>query len=239
VDVRTSARFGYAAALGGLAAVLAGAGAVGLLHLVPPSAAVSPVRRTISEYALLENGWVFNAAVLGLAAGSAGILAALLAHRLLRPAGAAALALWCAGLIGVVVFPKHNWAVGPSLSGDLHRVASLVGFLSLPVAAILIGASARRHPRWRRHALAVVGLGVVSLLCFAPIGYAILTEPITGVRWWRAFPLGAVERALATAEVVTVLAMGWWAARAGRGSLPRGSAPGGSTAVAEAEGLAA
>jgi hypothetical protein len=204
----------------GLAAVVGSAAAIGLLHLVPPSSALSPVRRTISEYALLETGWVFNTAVLALAAGSAAILAALLTHRLVRPAGAAALALWCGGLVGVVVFPKHNWAVGPSLSGDLHRVASLVGFLSLPVAAILIGWAGRTHPRWRWHALGVATLGVVSLLCFAPIGYAILSEPVTGVRWWRALPLGAVERALATSEVVTVLALGWWATRAGRRPVP-------------------
>jgi hypothetical protein len=58
---------------------------VGLLRLVPPSAQVSPFYRTISEYALLDNGWVFNAAVLTLAAGSAAILAALLARRQARP----------------------------------------------------------------------------------------------------------------------------------------------------------
>jgi len=39
---------------------------------------------------------------------------------------------------------------------------------------------------------------------------------VTGVRWWRAIPLGAVERTLALVEVVTVLALGWWASRAAR-----------------------
>jgi hypothetical protein len=60
-------------------------------------------------------------------------------------------------------------------------------------------------------------------LCFSPIVIAILTEPWTGVRWWRAIPLGAVERALALAEVATVLALGWWAARASGGAPASGA----------------
>jgi hypothetical protein len=55
---------------------------------------------------------------------------------------------------------------------------------------------------------------VLSLVCFSPILIAVALEPVTGVRWWRAIPLGAVERLLASAEVATVLAMAWWAYRA-------------------------
>jgi hypothetical protein len=47
---------------------------LGVLHVVEPSSRVSPVRRTISEYALLDNGWVFDVAVLMLAAGSLAVL---------------------------------------------------------------------------------------------------------------------------------------------------------------------
>jgi hypothetical protein len=55
----------------------------------------------------------------------------------------------------------------------------------------------------------------VSLLCFAPILWAVLAEPWTGVRWWRAIPLGGVERLLGLAEVVTVLLLAWWVFRGG------------------------
>jgi hypothetical protein len=203
-------------AIAGLTAALAGAAAVGVLHVVPPSADLNPVRRTISEYALLETGWVFDTAVLALAAGSAAVLVALVRTGLLRPVGggSVALTLWCAGLTGAVVFPKHNWAVGPSLHGDLHRVASLVGFLSLPLAALLIGWAWRTHDRWRPHAYVSFLLGSLSLLSFTPIAYAILSQPITGLRWWQAVPLGAVERLLAGCEVATVVCLGWWAVRA-------------------------
>ena len=201
-----------------MCAIVLGVVLVGMLHVVPPSANLSPVRRTISEYALLRNGWVFDTAVLALAAGAAATLVALVGARLLAiwSAASGALLVGAAGLAGVVVFPKHNWAVGPSMHGDIHRVASLVAFVSLPLAAILLGRAWRRHPSWRRHAFWALSLGVLTLLCFAPIVIAILTEPITGVPWWRALPLGAVERLLGSAVVATVLALAWWAARANR-----------------------
>lgn len=215
----------------GTAGVLGGALIVAALHVVPPSGNLDPVRRTISEYALLANGWVFDLAVLVLAAGSALILGILVARRVVPPLslGFLGLALWSLGLAGVVLFPKHNWssptqlAIGSSPTGDIHRAASLIAFLSLPVAAIAIGRAWRRGERWRGHANAVLTAGVVALLCIAPLGYAILTGPLTGVRWWRAIPLGAVERAIALSEVVVVLAFGVWATRAGVAQDPAAS----------------
>jgi hypothetical membrane protein len=197
--------------LAGATMILAGVALVGLLHLQQPS--VGPVRRTISEYALGDHTWVFNAAVLLVAAGSIATSLALARAGLLRPASLAsvALALWCAGLAGVVVFPKHNWAIGPSMSGELHRGLSLAAFVSLPLAAILVGCEWRRS-WWGRSSIL---LGVVSLLVFAPIPIAYVAEPYTGVHWWRAMPLGLVERGLALSEVVAVLVLALWATAAG------------------------
>ncbi|WP_071805026.1 DUF998 domain-containing protein [Couchioplanes caeruleus] len=86
-----------------------------MLHLVPPSADLDWSRRTISHYALLPNGWAFDAATLLLAAGSLAVLVALRGAGLigLRDAGpvrrgaAPALLAWVAGLVGVVWFEKH------------------------------------------------------------------------------------------------------------------------------------
>lgn len=194
----------------GVACVLASLGLFASLHLLPPSAELDWSRRTISQYALMPNGWAFDAAVLLLAAGSAAILAALRRSARLTGAAVVALALWVAGLVGVVWFEKHNWQVGPSISGDVHRVASVVAFLSLPVGALLAARPALRHggpARW-----VAIG-GVVSLLCFLPILWAVVSEPWTGVRWWRAIPLGGVERVLGLAEVVTVLLLARWAVK--------------------------
>ncbi len=204
-------------AVAGMGAVAAGAALVGALHVMSPSADVNPFRRTISEYALLETGHVFDAAVLLLAAGSVATVAALVGARLVPAVsgGALALLLWSAGLAAIVYFPKHNWSVGPSSHGTVHRVAGVVAFLSLPVAALLLGRLWRAHPRWRGYALRSTGLGLLSLLCFAPIALAFVLAPMLGLRWWRVIPLGAVERALALTEVITVFTLAWWAAHAG------------------------
>ncbi|MDI6102300.1 DUF998 domain-containing protein [Actinoplanes sp. NEAU-A12] len=197
----------------GSACVLLSLSLFAWLHVLAPSAEMDWTRRTISQYALMPEGWAFDTATLLLAAGSAAILAALLRAGVLTRGAAIALALWVAGLVGVVWFEKHNWQVGPSASGDIHRVASVVAFLSLPVAALLAAAPGRREGgpvRW-----VAIG-GVVSLLCFMPILWAVASEPWTGVRWWRAIPLGGVERLLGLAEVTTVLLMAWWAASASR-----------------------
>jgi hypothetical protein len=215
-------------AVAGMAGAAGAVALIGGLHLVPPSAHVDPYRRTISQYALLETGWVFNVGVLMLAAGSVATVAALVGARLvpLASGGVLALLLWSVGLAAVVYFPKHNWSVGPSAHGTVHRIAGVVAFLSLPVAALLLGRLWRAHPSWGRYALRSTALGLLSLLCFAPIGLAFVFAPVLGVPWWRAIPLGAVERALALTEVVTVFTLAWWAARASGGRA--GAASGGA-----------
>ena len=201
----------------GLVGIAAGPVAVGLLHVMPPTDRISPVRRTISEYALHETAWLFNSGVLALAAGSLAVLVALARAGVTRlnSLGGLGLLLWSVGLAAVVYFPKHNWAIGPSSNGTVHRVASLVAFVSLPLGALLIAWAWRRHGRWRGRALFTAGFAVLALLCFGVIAGAFALQPFTGVRWWQAIPLGAVERALATAEICVVLTLGWWALRGG------------------------
>ncbi|MEV0135675.1 hypothetical protein AB0H83_45435 [Dactylosporangium sp. NPDC050688] len=116
------------------------------------------------------------------------------------------------------------------MSGDIHRVASLVAFLSLPAGALLAAAPWLHGAGTRRPARLVALGGVVSLLCFSPILWALLSEPWTGVRWWRAIPLGSVERLLGLAEVGTVLLLAWWAARTRPAQARRGGAPDGQGA---------
>jgi hypothetical protein len=202
-------------ALAGIAAVVVAIAMIGSLHVTGPSAELDPMRRTISQYALLETGNVFNVAVVVLAAGSAATLLALIRTGLVpvRSGAALALLMWCVGLAAVVYFPKHNWSVGPSIEGTVHRYASVVAFLSLPIAALLIGRHGRRTGA-RGHATGATVLGALALLCFAPIAVAFALHPFTGVPWWRAIPLGGVERLLALVEVVTVVYLAHWAIRA-------------------------
>ncbi|WP_229074902.1 DUF998 domain-containing protein [Actinoplanes sp. DH11] len=196
----------------GVVCVVASLMLYGVLHLVPPSAELDWARRTISQYALMPNGWLFDTATLLLAGGSAAIVVALLRAGLLTRGALAGLVLWVVGLVGVVWFEKHNWSVGPSVGGDIHRVASVVAFLSLPLGTLLAAAPRMREPGARL----VAAAAAVALLCFTPILWAVTSEPWTGVRWWRAIPLGGVERLLGLAEVITVLLLAWWAARTAR-----------------------
>jgi hypothetical protein len=166
-------------------------------------------RATISEYVFTTGGWLFVTAVLALAAGSVVLLAGLIqAGRLtLRSPGSVLLTLWVIGLLGVVAFPKHNWAVGPSASGTVHRVATLLAFVALPVAVLVI---ARGREVWARAArwLAWGSIGWLGVL-FGAIGVGAVTER----SWWRIIPLALVERGIARFEVAAVLALAVWLIR--------------------------
>lgn len=198
-------------ALAGLITSAAGTVAVIALHLVPHNGQLDPLRRTISEYALHDTGLVFNGALIALAIGSVAVLAALVRGGLTAwwSAGGIGMLLWCAGIAAVVYFPKHNWSVGPSASGTIHRVASLTAFIALPLAAIAIAWVRRREvaAKW------TLAFAVLSLVSFGIIVGAFVAQPLTGVRWWRVIPLGLTERTVAAFEVATLLTLGWWASR--------------------------
>jgi hypothetical protein len=197
----------------GLAGVLLALVVIGAMHLVGPWSRVDPVRRTISEYALLPGGWLFDVAVVGLALGSAGVIAALVAARLTpaRSLPVVLLGAWCAGLLLVVAFEKTNWSIGPSVSGYIHRYASLVAFIALPLGALLLARRHRHDPAARPFRLGVRVGSWLALASFLPIVGAIALRGITGVPWWRAVPLGLLERGLALAEVLVVALLGAWA----------------------------
>ncbi|MFC5063528.1 DUF998 domain-containing protein [Actinomycetospora atypica] len=184
---------------------------VGAMHLVAPWSRHDPVRRTISEYAVGPGGWLFDVAVLGLVAATVAVTAALVLRGVLplRSAAVVLLGVWCVGLVLVVVFEKTNWSVGPSLSGSIHRYASLAAFLALPTAGLLV---ARRH-RGERWARWVTACAVVALASFVPIIGAILLNPVLATPWYRAVPLGLIERVLSLAEVAMVVVLGFRAAR--------------------------
>jgi Protein of unknown function (DUF998) len=185
----------------GLAVVL-----VGLLHVLY-AGDVDPVRRTISEYALRDLGWMFDAGVLALAAGSVAVLIALVRAGLVRWPSFAAVGMlvWAAGMVAVVVFEKTNWAVGPSVSGVIHRYASLVAFLALPVATLVVtrGRAGAAWPRW---------LAIAALVWLGAILSGVVLRPLSGVPWWQFLPLGVMERGLAVTEVAVVVALAFWAA---------------------------
>ncbi len=203
----------------GIALTLVTVGSVLALHVVGPTAAVSPIRRTISEYAYARNGWVFNTAVLVLASGSLLITFALWLTGRIKPISVASVGMlfWSIALVTLVIFPKHDWSVGPSNHGMIHRVASLVAFISLPIAAFLIGRRSRKVPALKVASRVTTILALISAAWFSVIAGAALLAPITGTPWYRAIPLGLFERGVAVFEVLTVIAAGYLAVKAARG----------------------
>jgi hypothetical protein len=195
----------------GLAGLGGAAILIGVLHLLPLTAGISSVRQTISEYALTDVGWMFNAAVIATAASSGAVFFALLltGQATWRTIGLLFGGLWVAGLMVIVAFPKHNWAIGPNADGQIHRIASVVAFLSLPIAVMLL-TRRRAETAGRRRARAAFWLGAASLAWFSPLIVAMLMAPRTGTPWFRAIPLGLIERGLVITEVSAVVALALW-----------------------------
>ena len=204
---------GRTVTLASLGALVAGVVLMLALHVLPPTDEINPLRRTISQYALGPNKWIFDVAVLLVALGSALAFAELVRRGLAKPLSAPVVfgALWTLSLLVVVFFTKTDWTVGPSVGGVIHRYASVVGFLSLPLAVLLV---ARRafpgSPGWRLAARGFAGLalGVLSLLFLG-----VLRMAAGGGPWWLFVPLGLVERAMAlfavAAIAVVMLGLTW------------------------------
>ncbi|WP_396927205.1 DUF998 domain-containing protein [Mycolicibacterium sp.] len=176
---------------------------------------------TISEYVYTTGSAAFVAAVLILAVASAALLYGLIRAGRVRlwSAPSVLMMLWVVALLAIVAFPKHNWVTGPSLSGTVHRYATLVAFVALPVAVLLIARGrdgAVRAARW----LTVVGIGWLSVL-FGAIAIGL----VTGQRWWTLIPLGVVERGIAGFEVAALVALGVWLAAPTRRAPDSGPSP--------------
>ncbi|SDD07986.1 DUF998 domain-containing protein [Actinokineospora iranica] len=186
----------------GLVGLLAGVALMLALHVLPPTSAINPVRRTISEYALGSSKWLFDLSVVLVAAGSALGFAELARRRAARPAALALGVVWTVSLLVVVVFTKTDWSVGPSLGGTIHRYASVAAFLSLPLAVLLLaGAVFPLSAGWRWTAR---GLGIASLVWFGTILIGVLNMVAGGPPWWYFVPLGLVERMVAGSAVAAL-----------------------------------
>lgn len=191
----------------GLIGLLAAAGLCGWLDLTAGGDARGS---TISGY-VFSHPITFTMAVIALIVGSIAVLYGLNRQGMtsMRHPGAWLMVLWILGMAIVAIFPKHDWSVGPSLSGELHRIGSLVAFLALPLAVILLTRGAVRGGMGRL-AHAALGLALASYAYLGYLALVIYTAGQDGVSWWRAVPLGLSERVLLVLEVaaLAMLALG-------------------------------
>ncbi|MFD5096988.1 DUF998 domain-containing protein [Amycolatopsis thailandensis] len=195
------------ALLAAVGSVAGGALLILLLQVLPATSGISPVRRTISEYALSENKWIFDVAVLLVAIGSAIGFGALIRRKHLPALSAASVfcALWTVSLVVIVAFPKNNWAIGPSTGGTVHRIASVVAFVCLPLA-VWFAAKAVFPASPARRAVTRV-LALAALAWFGVILGAIVVSMNGGRPWWQAIPLGLVERAMALTGLIALASL--------------------------------
>lgn len=200
-------------ALASVVTLVAGTVLMLALHVIPPTNEISPIRRTLSQYALTSNKWLFDVAVLLVAVGSVLGFVAVVRHRGVVPySGAIVLgALWVASLLVIVTFTKTDWSVGPSIGGVVHRYASVVGFVSLPIAVIIVaGKVFPDQPGWR---LAARGFAAVSLAWFGVILVGVVRMALGYGTWWTFVPLGLVERVIALMAVLAMLTLALGLAR--------------------------
>ncbi|MFF5173126.1 DUF998 domain-containing protein [Micromonospora sp. NPDC000089] len=189
-------RAGTAARATGLAATGLSLLLFAVLHVAVHG--VHPVRDTLSDYALTPGGWLFDLAVLTLAAGSALLLAPFAGPAGWPPgrsrAVRAAFAAWCLGLALLVMFPRDPVGAATTAGGDIHRWAAVAALCGLPSGALL---AAVRHPA--RCAAAVVVAATCCLAALLPFVTAYLVgSPLRPA-------VGLLERLVSLGEVVVLL----------------------------------
>lgn len=209
-----SAKVRIRSAMIGALLIVLGALVVLVLDLHTAWQTPSHLRRTISEYGLGAQQWVFSIGVVLLALGSALTLVSAIRHRLTRPGAIASifLTLWTLGLIAVVAVPKQDWSNDASLSlgGTIHRLGAAVAFVSIPVAVFTFSRPWLRDTVWAVRARVTMGLSALSVVTLMPIVYA-LAVGATGSRpWYRVVTLGYVERVLVVAEVIALISLALW-----------------------------
>ncbi|WP_346536562.1 DUF998 domain-containing protein [Micromonospora sp. DPT] len=150
---------------------------------------LNPWSLTVSDFAVSDRGGVIDAAMVALAVAAAVLIPALRRVRRSRTVGELPLAAAAGGLLLAAVVPTNEPGLPMDAAAYLHRYASVVTFVALPVGGWLL---ARRDElpgtaRWLR-ALALVSLA------------------LAGAMIWSAYPgerllIGLAERLLILVEV--------------------------------------
>ncbi|MEU4779797.1 DUF998 domain-containing protein [Micromonospora sp. NPDC023633] len=158
---------------------------------------LDPWALTVSDYAVSDRGGVIDVAMVVLAAATAVLLPAL--WRAHRPPAAgtnraaeALLAAWVGGLLLAAVVPTNEPGLPMDAAAYVHRYASVVAFLALPVAGWLLARHLPESAGRRVRGLATASVALAAAMV------------------WSAYPgdrllLGLVERLLILTEVAMLV----------------------------------
>ncbi|MFY1690661.1 DUF998 domain-containing protein [Plantactinospora sp. WMMB782] len=168
---------------------------LGVVAHLAPDPGMSPLSLTISDYAVSNNGWPMNLAILVLGVTSLAVPLALRAARVeVGRLAEVLLLVWCLGLISSALVPTDPIGTAElSTQGYLHRYVSVAAFVALPVATLVAVRRLAVDPRWRaavRPLRVLAGTSVLALLAL----------------YYVAFPggrvmMGLVERILVLVEM--------------------------------------
>lgn len=181
---------------------------IGVLHFLPASRVLNPLSSTISEYALLPNGWLFNSGVIILSVSSVLVLTAMMVREMVawRSWGARMTFVWCIGLVGLIVFHKQGIGIDSTFLGRVHWTWTLIAFFSLPIGTCLMCWQHRTLPgRWPRWA---VRLSMVAGGWFVVLTVQTVLSAVTPIKAY--VVVGFVERALSLTEMIIVVVLGLW-----------------------------
>ena len=173
----------------GLCGIAAFSGLVGLEHVLRPD--YDPRSRYVSEYAVGPYRHVMTTAFFALGIGSTATLVDL-SRALPAPArsrsGLVFLGVWSGAILVAGLFPTdlsgpNGRPEHPTTPGTVHALAGITGFLSLPLAACLLGRRFRRDPAWRRFArpsllLSALQSAAVVLSIASPVRYIGVNERV-------------------------------------------------------------
>ena len=173
---------------------------VGHLGLDPT---YDPLTLTLSDYALSNNGAAIELAMVALSGGTLALLGGLVMTRVpVRGMPAVLMLVWIFGLIVAAVIPTDPIGTPVmSTAATVHRYASVVAFVALPAAVLLLA----RRLRARE---------VVSWCSLVPLLRRLVVASAVGLAglWYVAFPgdrvmMGLVERGLVGVEVVILFVL--------------------------------
>lgn len=155
-------------------------------HLISPQ--YDMLRDYISDYAVGPRGWVYGSAYWASFFGCVSLAIALWQlvppHDLSR-IGAALMAIMGMTYLIDFFYPTDILLPGAppvTLTGNVHFVAPVIGWLLFPFSAILITRRLRRHPAWESSYRTLMALCVMSItLLIALVVVVLLKAPIGGL----------------------------------------------------------
>jgi len=126
------------------------AGTLTLMHILRPE--LNPLNRYGSEYAIGRFGYLMTTAFLALAGAGAALTLSLgrtLTASVRSRTGVIFLGLFSLGILIAGIFPTDLVDDPPTSKGGIHDLASLLSFVSLVIAVILLSLTFRLDTHWR------------------------------------------------------------------------------------------